>query len=67
MANSGRSSPLVQLFARSPSDGTTIEDNVLMKSISKCFDPPLEETIAGDNGIDAGKDAAAPSKSGKGE
>ncbi|KAK1733949.1 hypothetical protein QTG54_015476 [Skeletonema marinoi] len=56
MANNGRSSPLLQLFARSPSDGAATEDkngssSTLMRSLSKCFEPPLDEAIIDENGI----------------
>ena len=56
MANNGRSSPLLQLFARSPIDGAAAEDkngssSTLMRSLSKCFEPPLDEAIIDENGI----------------
>lgn len=59
-SGSGRTSPLIQLFNRSPSDGTT--ESTLMKSLSKCFEPPLDEAIVDENGI-----GVRASKAGKGE
>ena len=66
MANSGRSSPLIQLFNRSPSDSNTEDRNgssssTFMRSLSKCFDPPLDEAVVDEDGI------AAKTKAGKGE
>lgn len=53
MASSGRSSPLIQLFQRSDSnaaDNNNSSASSLMRSLSKCFDPPLDEAIVEDNG-----------------
>ena len=66
MASSGRSSPLIQLFNRSPSDSNTEDRNgssssTFMRSLSKCFDPPLDEAVVDEDGI------AAKAKAGKGE
>jgi len=63
-SGSGRASPLIQLFNRSPSDGATEDKNgsssTLMRSLSKCFEPPLDEAIVDENGI-----AARAPKAGK--
>lgn len=75
MANNGRSSPLLQLFSRLPSDGTNTDDNntpgTFMRSLSKCFDPPLDEAIAVEEGDGIGGGGrgspAASNKGGKGE
>jgi hypothetical protein len=71
MANNGRSSPLLQLFSRLPSDGTTTDDNTtpgtFMRSLSKCFDPPLDEAIVEGDGIGLPGSPAASNKGGKGE
>ena len=65
MANNGRSSPLLQLFKRSPSDSTDDKNgssSTFMRSLSKCFDPPLDEAVVDESGI-----GAKASKAGKGE
>lgn len=63
MANNGRSSPLLQLFNRSPSDSTDDKNgssSTFMRSLSKCFDPPLDEAVVDESGI-----GAKASKAGK--
>ena len=71
----GRSSPLMQLFQMSESNASADDKNdnnngggvsLLMRSLSKCFDPPLEEAVVEDsNGLR--ESGTAGDKAGKGE